>query len=67
MRLVFGHSGGSASQQGAFRQLAQTGVGRASLYLVALGFLALVVWQALEAVFGHRDEDGGKRVLKRGI
>jgi hypothetical protein len=67
LRLVFGHSGGSASQQGAFRQLAQTGVGRASLYLVALGFLALVVWQALEAVFGHRDEDGGKRVLKRGI
>jgi hypothetical protein len=65
IRLVFGDGGGSASQQGALRQLAQTGVGRASLYLVALGFLALVVWQALEAAFGHRDVEGRKRVLKR--
>lgn len=65
IRLVFGDGGGSASSQGALQQLAQSGVGRASLYLVAVGFVALVLWQGLEAVWGHRDEDGGKRVLKR--
>jgi hypothetical protein len=65
LRLVFGDGGGSASQQGALQQLARSGVGRASLYVVAVGFLALVLWQGMEAVWGHRDEEGGKRVLKR--
>ena len=65
LRLALGDSGGSASNQGALHQLAQNGLGRISLYVVAAGFLALVVWQGLEAAFGHRDEDGGKRVLKR--
>jgi hypothetical protein len=65
LRLVFGGGGGSASSQGALHELAQSAVGRASLYVVAAGFVALVLWQGLEAVWGHRDEDGGKRVLKR--
>lgn len=65
VRLAFGDHGGSASSQGALHQLSQSTAGRISLYVVAVGFLALVVWQALEALWGHRDEDGGKRVLKR--
>jgi hypothetical protein len=65
IRLAFGDSGGSASSQGALHQLAQSGVGRASLYVVGAGFVALVAWQLLEAVWGHRDEEGGKRVFKR--
>jgi hypothetical protein len=65
VRLVLGDSGGSASSQGALQQMAGTSVGRFSLYVVAVGFLALVLWQAIEALWGHRDEDGGKRTLKR--
>jgi hypothetical protein len=65
LRLAFGDGGGSASSQGALHQLARTPVGRVSLVVVAVGFLALVLWQGLEAVWGHRDEDGGKRLLKR--
>ena len=65
LRLAFGDGGGSASSQGALQQVARTGVGQVSLWFAALGFVALVVWQSLEAVWGHRDEDGGKRVLKR--
>lgn len=65
LRLAFGDGGGSASSQGALQQVAKTGVGQVSLYVAALGFVALVVWQSLEAVWGHRDEDGGKRVRKR--
>jgi len=65
VRLAFGDGGGSASSQGALHQLARSGVGRASLYVVGAGFFALVVWQLLEAVWGHRDEEGRKRVFKR--
>src|SRR3954471_14954340 len=58
IRLAFGDSGSSASSQGAMHELASNGVGRVSLYVAAAGFVALVVWQALEAAVGHRDEDG---------
>lgn len=64
-QLVFGERSGQASNSGALHQLAQSGLGRTSLYVVAAGFAALVVWQAFEAVFGHRDEEGKKRVWKR--
>jgi hypothetical protein len=65
LRLAFGSGGGKASSQGAMDQLARNGLGRASLYVAAVGFVALVLWQALEAATGHRDEDGGKRTVKR--
>ena len=65
LQLVIGGGGGSASNQGALQKLAQNGLGRFFLYVAAVGFVALVVWQTLEAIWGHRDEDGGKRVLKR--
>ena len=65
VQMAVGNGGGSASSQGALHQLAQNDVGRASLYVVGAGFVALVVWQLLEAVWGHRDEEGGKRVFKR--
>jgi hypothetical protein len=65
LRLAFGAPSGSTSSQGAFQQLAQSTVGRVSLYVVAFGFVALVVWQGLEAAFGHQDEEGNKRTFKR--
>lgn len=64
-QLAFGERSGQASNSGALHQLAQSGLGRTSLYVVAAGFAALVVWQGFEAVFGHRDEEGKKRVWKR--
>ncbi len=65
LRLALGDSGGSASSQGALAQLGRTGLGRASLYVVGVGFVALMVWQGLEAIKGHRDEEGKKRTFKR--
>lgn len=65
IQLALGESGGKANQTGALQQLAQDSMGGASLYAVALGFAALVLWQAAEAFAGHRSEDGGKRVFKR--
>ncbi|MGN6128726.1 MAG: DUF1206 domain-containing protein [Nocardioidaceae bacterium] len=63
-RLALG-GGGNASSKGALNQLATTTPGRLSLYLVGAGMAALVVWQLLEALVGHREEDGFARVRKR--
>ena len=65
LKLVLGGGGGSASNQGALSELAESTLGRISLYVAAAGFLALVVWQAMEALAGHRGEEGAKRAFKR--
>lgn len=65
LSLAFGERAGKASSSGALHTLAQSELGRVSLYVVAAGFAALVVWQGIEAAVGHRDEDGGKRAWKR--
>jgi hypothetical protein len=67
LQLVIGGGGGSASNKGALQELAQNSLGLFFLYVAGVGFLALVAWQALEAIWGHTDEDGGKRVFKRAI
>jgi len=65
LQLALGDQSGSASQTGAFSQMAETTAGQLSLYVVAAGFFALVVWQAFEAAVGHRRSDGAKRVFHR--
>ena len=65
LQLAFGGSSGQANQQGALQQLAGNTVGRLSLWVVGIGFVALVLWQLMEACWGHRDADGAKRVFKR--
>lgn len=65
VRLALGDRSGQANSSGALHALAQSGAGKASLYVVAVGFAALVIWQALEALVGHRDAEGKKRVFKR--
>ena len=65
LQLAFGEDQGSASSKGALSQLAQTPLGGPLLYVVAAGFGALVLWQLIEAVGGHRDKEGKKRVFKR--
>ena len=67
LQLAFGDRTGKASSSGALHELAQSGLGRVSLYVVAAGFAALLVWQALEAAVWHRDEKGGKRTWKRAV
>ncbi len=63
--LAFGDRSGKASASGALHQLAQSTPGKVSMFVVAAGFAALILWQGIEAAIGHRDEDGGKRVYKR--
>jgi hypothetical protein len=62
LRLGFGDTASPASGSGAFHDLARTTVGRVSLTAVAVGFLALVLWQAVEAVLGYRYLHGVQRL-----
>ena len=64
-QLAFGDNKGSASKDGALKEVAQQPLGSVLLYVMTAGFAALVVWQLVETVAGHRDEDGGKRKLKQ--
>jgi hypothetical protein len=65
LRLALGDDSGSASGTGAFRTLAQTGTGRFLLLGVAIGFAALALWQAVEAVVGYRRERVRSRMANR--
>lgn len=59
-------SSGKADQQGAILQLARQPFGDALLWALVVGMASLVVWQASEAIWGHRHHDGVKRLLMRG-
>ena len=67
LQLVIGGGSGNASNKGALQELAQNSIGLFFLYVAGVGFLALVAWQVLEAIWGHTDSDGSKRILKRAI
>ena len=58
---------GEASNTGALRQLAEAPVGAVLMWVVAIGLLTLVVWQAIAAAVGYREYegDGFKRTRKR--
>lgn len=64
-QLALGDSKGSASGEGALQEIAQKPWGLVGLWVVAFGLLAFGAWQAFQAVGGHRDEDGKKKVLAR--
>jgi uncharacterized protein DUF1206 len=65
IQLALGDREGKPSSSGAMRELAQQPFGGILIWVISLGMFLLVIWQGLEAAFGHRDEDGGKRIAKR--
>ena len=65
VQLALGDKEGSADSQGAVQQLAEQPFGEALVWALAVGMFLLALWQALEALFGHRDEEGFTQVRKR--
>lgn len=67
IRLALGMRdvGEEASNTGALRSLAETPLGAGLMWVVAVGFLALVVWQLVTALIGFHEFDGFKRTRKR--
>jgi type IV secretory pathway VirB2 component (pilin) len=65
VQLAFGDHSENASANGAMAELAKQPFGEALVWAVAIGLALLVVWRLVEAVFGHRHEEGAARVRKR--
>lgn len=66
-RIALGGGGKQASQSGALSTLAEEPVGQVLLWVIAVGFTLLAVWQLTELVVRHEAFDmakaGGKLVL----
>lgn len=66
LQIAWGTSGGtSADTSGALSTLAQQPFGKILLWVVAIGVVALALWQLSEAIWGYRNQDGAKRVRKQ--
>lgn len=65
LQLALGDRAGAPSEQGAMMEMAQKPFGEVLLWVVSLGFVCLVIWQAIEAIAGHRKHDEPKRTFKR--
>jgi hypothetical protein len=65
LQLAWGGRGKSPDPSGAFRTLADQPLGNALLTLIAVVLVALGVWKASEALWGHRNHDGAERLRER--
>jgi hypothetical protein len=66
IQLSLGNHSGSASRNGALRQLAQQPFGKFVVWVVAIGMFFLVLWKLLEAYVDFQNEDGAKQWIKAG-
>lgn len=67
LQIAFGRPAGPGDQSGALRTLAAQPFGRFLVIAVAVGMVAMALWQLLEAAVGHRSERGGRRVAERAV
>jgi hypothetical protein len=65
VQLAVGDHSENASANGALAELARQPFGEALVWAVGVGLVLLVVWRLVEAVFGHREEEGAARARKR--
>jgi hypothetical protein len=63
--IALGDRPQSADRTGALKTVAQNGFGRVLVVLAAIGFAGYALWRLTEAIWGHQDEDGAKKVVKR--
>jgi hypothetical protein len=67
LQLAWGGGGGEADQSGAMATLAQTPVGKPLLWIIAVGLIALAVWQAAEALQWRGSLRMGGRQKKKAL
>jgi hypothetical protein len=65
LQIAFGKSGEEDNQNGALRILGTQPLGEFLLVAIAVGMFAMAVWQAFEAVIGHRYLRGGQQLFER--
>jgi len=68
IQVVIGHGGEQVDSRGALHQFAGSAFGTVVLVLMALGFLALAIWNVVDAVTAGStgDEEAGRRLVDVG-
>ncbi|HTJ32606.1 MAG TPA: DUF1206 domain-containing protein [Dactylosporangium sp.] len=64
-QIAFGTAGEEGDQSGAFRKVAEQPFGAVLLWFVIVCLVALAVWQAILAAWGHRESHGRDRAFER--
>ncbi|MFI7578654.1 DUF1206 domain-containing protein [Micromonospora sp. NPDC049497] len=64
LQIAFGTPAADGDQSGALRTIAAQPMGKAIVIAIAVGMVAMAIWQALEAIAGHRAE-GDDRTKER--
>src|SRR3954454_1972999 len=67
LQLAWGGGGGEADQSGAMATVSRSPVGTPLLWIIAVGLLALAVWQAAEALHWRRALQSGGRQRKKAL
>jgi hypothetical protein len=67
LQLAWGGGGGEADQSGAMATLAKSPVGKPLLWVIAVGLVALAVWQAAEALHARGAVHGVGRQKKKAL
>jgi len=67
LQLAWGGGGGSADQSGAMATLAKGPVGRALLWVLVVGLVALAVWQLAEVLRHRAALQGGGEARKKAV
>ncbi|WP_446213805.1 DUF1206 domain-containing protein [Micromonospora sp. IBSANI012] len=65
LQIAFGNSGEEGNQNGALRTLGAQPMGKFLLVAIAVGLIAMAIWQALEAAVGHRALRDKDRLFER--
>nr|WP_296067849.1 DUF1206 domain-containing protein [uncultured Actinoplanes sp.] len=65
LQVAFGASGQESDQSGALRTLAGTGWGKFLVIAIAVGLVAMAIWQAFEAAIGESGVAGKQAVFER--
>jgi hypothetical protein len=63
--IALGRPAKEDDQSGAFQVLASAPLGRVLVWLVAVGLVAMAVWQLIEALVGNSNERGARRRIDR--
>jgi hypothetical protein len=66
LELAVGEGGTATDREGALHRLAEDGLGRGLVIVLALGFGAYALWRLVQVVLGHDvEEPGGKQKLSK--
>ncbi len=67
LQIAFGGGGEQADQSGAFQTLAQQPFGRVLLWVLVVGFVAVALWRAEQAIWGYSYESDTKKQIRKKV